>query len=120
MFGSDYILHPALRTSSRRNRASIIFIIFNNFAVGREGWNFKIGAPTSCLEGVGQLLRVPIAWGESGMLQQQVRREVGYSADVSTSAGLQDALLRGHNVTLGHVPPRGACGRLVPHGAAVT
>ena len=70
-----------------------------------------------CREGVGQLLRFPAARGESGLLHQQVHREVGYGADVSAGAGLQDALLRGHNVTLGRVPPRGACGRLVLHGA---
>jgi hypothetical protein len=51
------------------------------------------------------------------MLQQQLRREVDYGADVSTGAGLQDAPLRGHDLTLGHVPPRGACGRRVLHVA---
>ena len=44
---------------------------------------------------------------------------MGNGADVPTGAGLQDALLHGHNVTLGRVPPRDACGRRVLHVAAV-
>ena len=46
------------------------------------------------------------------------RRVADNGADVSTGAGLQDAPLRGHNVTLGGVPPHGACGRRVLHVAA--